>query len=73
QAAGQGLLGAQSPAMFIAPTAAIGGAVGGGVAAGVSNNSSNSAGNSSLRNLSLEQLLLNNSSSGGQLSTPASP
>ncbi len=73
QAAGQGLLGAQSPAMFIAPTAAIGGAVGGGVAAGVSNNSSNSAGNSSQRNQSYYQLLLNSSSSGGQPATPASP
>ena len=41
QAGAQGFFGAQSPAMFIAPTAAIGGAVAGGVVAGVSNNSSN--------------------------------
>ncbi len=76
QAAGQGFFAAQSPAMFIAPTAAIGGAVAGGVAAGVSNNSSNSAGSSSLRNLSFETLLLSSSNGGGgggRGSTPASP
>jgi hypothetical protein len=67
QAAGQGFFGAQSPAMFIAPTAAIGGAVAGGVIAGVSNNSSNGGGNSSQQNQLDYQLLLNSSSQ------PASP
>jgi len=47
QAGAQGFFGAQTPSMFIAPTAAIGGAVAGGVAAGVSNNSSNGGGSSS--------------------------
>jgi FecR protein len=67
QAAGQGFLGAQSPAMFIAPTAAIGGAVAGGVVAGVSNNASNSAGSSAQQNQSYDRLLLNSGS------RPASP
>ena len=65
QAAGQGFFGAQSPAMFIAPTAAIGGAVAGGVVAGVSNNSSNGGGSSSQQQL-LYLLLANNN-------RPASP
>ena len=65
QAAGQGFFAAQSPAMFIAPTAAIGGAVAGGVAAGVSNNSSNGGGSSSQQQL-LYLLLANNN-------RPASP
>ena len=65
QAGAQGFLGAQSPAMFIAPTAAIGGAVAGGVAAGVSNNSSNGGGSSSQQQL-LYLLLANNN-------RPASP
>jgi hypothetical protein len=76
QAGAQGFFGAQTPSVFIAPTAAIGGAVAGGVAAGVSNNSSNSAGSSSLRNLSFETLLLSSSNGGGgggRGSTPASP
>ena len=62
QTGGQGFFGAQSPAMFIAPTAAIGGAVAGGVVAGVSNNSSNGGGSSSQQNQLNYQLLLNSSS-----------
>jgi len=65
QAAGQGFFGAQSPSMFIAPTAAIGGAVAGGVAAGVSNNSSNGGGNSQ-KQLDYQILL-------DSVSQPASP
>ena len=49
QTAGQGLFGAQSPAMFIASSAAVAGAVGGGVVAGVSNNSSKGGGSSPSR------------------------
>ncbi|HEY8137188.1 MAG TPA: FecR family protein [Methylocystis sp.] len=67
QAAGQGFLGAQSPAMLIAPSAAVGGAVAGGVVAGVSNNSSNGGGSSSQQNQLYEQLLINSTSQ------PASP
>lgn len=62
QAGAQGFFGAQSPSMFIAPTAAIGGAVAGGVAAGVSNNNnSNGGGQDQL----YDRLLIN--------SQPASP
>ena len=55
QTGGQGFFGAQSPAMWIVPSAAIAGAVGGGVAAGVSNNNntSNGGGSSSRRDLLL--------------------
>ena len=60
QTAGQGFFAAQSPAMFIAPTAAIGGAVAGGVVAGVSNNSSNGGGGSSSQQQLLYLLLANN-------------
>ena len=60
QAGAQGFFGAQSPAMFIAPTAAIGGAVAGGVVAGVSNNSSNGGGESSSQQQLLYLLLANN-------------
>ena len=73
QAAGQGFFGAQSPAMFIAPTAAIGGAVAGGVVAGVSNNSSNGGGSSSQANDLYYQRLLSSSGGGGVGSRPASP
>ena len=65
QAGAQGFFGAQTPSMFIAPTAAIGGAVAGGVAAGVSNNSSNGGGNSQ-KQLDYQTLL-------DRVSQPASP
>jgi hypothetical protein len=73
QTGGQGVLGAQSPSMFIAPTAAIGGAVAGGVAAGVSNNSSNGGGSSTQENQLVNQLLLDNNNNNKLTSQPASP
>ena len=73
QTAGQGLFGAQSPAMLIAPSAAVAGAVAGGVVAGVSNNSANGAGSSSQQNQLDYQLLLDNNSRGASAASPASP
>ena len=73
QTGGQGFLGAQSPAMLIAPSAAIAGAVAGGVVAGVSNNSSNGGGSSSQQNQLDYRLLLDNSSGGASAARPASP